>query len=103
MAPINLLEPKQYSGAAESFETLLHNRNVTIERILSPAGTRSERFVQEDDEWVCLLQGEAELEIAGEIHRLQAGEACFIPASTPHRVTDTSGDPTCIWLAVHIR
>lgn len=102
MNRINLFEPKHYSGASESFETLLQNRNVTIQRILSPAGTRSELFVQEEDEWVCLLQGEAELEVAGEIHRLQTGEAYFIPAGTPHRVTDTSSEPTCIWLAVHI-
>lgn len=84
------------------FETLLQCRNVTIERIQSPPGTRTEIFNQPQDEWVSLLQGEAELELAGEVIRLSAGETLFIPAGTPHRVLNTSKRPTCIWLAVHI-
>jgi cupin 2 domain-containing protein len=76
---------------------------VHIERIQSPAGTRSELFDQAHDEWVCLLQGQAQLALGGETIELKAGEALLIPARTPHRVLSTSAQPTCIWLAVHIR
>jgi cupin 2 domain-containing protein len=102
MPRFNLFKPERISAEAEAFENLLQCRNVTIERIQSPAGTQTEMFSQEQDEWVCLLQGQAQLEMAGESIRLAAGEVLFIPAGTPHRVLSTSDRPTCIWLAVHI-
>jgi cupin 2 domain-containing protein len=50
-----------------------------------------------------LLQGYAELWIAGECVTLNAGDYCFIPAHVPHRVVRTSSDPRCLWLAIHIQ
>lgn len=102
MNTLNLFEPSLEHNGTERFETLLQCRNVTIERIQSPPGTRSELFNQSQDEWVCLLQGEASLEMDGRTLRLQTGQTLFIPAGTPHQVLDTSGDPACIWLAIHI-
>lgn len=102
MAPDNLFSADLADNTAEVFETLLQCRNVTIERILSPPGSSSGMFNQSQDEWVCLLQGEATLEMAGRKIRLSTGQTLFIPAGTPHQVVDTSGDPGCIWLAVHI-
>ena len=102
MATFNLFEPELFRGDEESFETLLQHANVTIERILSPADTRSKTFVQTQDEWVCLLQGEAQLMLGEREMQLKAGETLFIPAGTPHQVLNTSAQPTCIWLAVHI-
>ena len=102
MAAFNLFQPSHFSGTTEAFETLLQCRNVTIERIQSPPDVLSEWFVQQQDEWVCLLQGEAQLEMQGRALSLMAGEILFIPAGTPHRVLTTSEQPTCIWLAVHI-
>jgi cupin 2 domain-containing protein len=29
-------------------------------------------------------------------------DSLFIPARTPHRVMSTSGDPPCVWVAVHM-
>ena len=81
---------------------MLECRNVSIERIQSPAMTRSEPFLQEQDEWVCLLQGEATMEMGSKIVCLKSGETLFIPSGTLHRVLNTSTDPLCIWLAVHI-
>ena len=102
MAAFNLFKPADFNGEKERFETLLQQGKVTIERILSPAGTHSQVFVQSQDEWVCLLQGEARLEMDDRQIRLKTGETLFIPAGTPHRVLHTSQHPTCIWLAVHI-
>lgn len=88
--------------SGEIFEELLRCRNVRIERIVSSDRPDTAIYDQNQDEWVCLLQGEAELWLAGERITLGVGDHVFIPAHTPHRVLRTSGDPPCIWLAVHI-
>jgi cupin 2 domain-containing protein len=86
----------------EVFQEILLCRNVRIERIVSGGWPDPTLYDQAQDEWVVLLQGEAELWIAGANVRLQAGDFRFIPAHTPHRVLRTTGGPPCIWLAVHI-
>jgi len=88
--------------SGEVFEELLRCRNVRIERIVSSDLPDPTIYDQDQDEWVCLLQGEAELWLKGERVALCAGDHLFIPAHTPHRVLSTSGHPPCIWLAVHI-
>jgi cupin 2 domain-containing protein len=86
----------------EIFQEILLCRNVRIERIVSSGRPDLTLYDQAQDEWVVLLQGEAELWIAGANVRLQAGDFRFIPAHTLHRVLRTTGEPPCIWLAVHI-
>lgn len=83
-------------------ETLLTCRQVVIERIASSERVAPTLYDQVQDEWVCLLQGAADLWIDGESVTLVAGDSLFIPAHRPHRVLRTSGDPPCLWLAVHI-
>ncbi|MDJ0713930.1 MAG: cupin domain-containing protein [Prochloraceae cyanobacterium] len=88
----------------ELFETLLKSENVLIERIISTGQTTppGKWYDQEKDEWVILLQGEAELSYAdGSTIKLSAGDYIFIPARQKHRVDYTSSEPPCIWLAVH--
>lgn len=89
----------------EAVETLLKRGPVRIERILS-AGQASPRgfwYDQEEDEWVCLLEGEAELSFEnGERVLLRAGDQRFIPAGTRHRVEKTGVSPPCVWLCVFI-
>lgn len=64
------------------------------------------RYDQEDDEWVIVLQGEAQLQFVSESHpkTLQKGDYVLIPAHVKHRVEATrmnpAGEPT-VWLAVH--
>ncbi|WP_295409564.1 cupin [uncultured Thiocystis sp.] len=77
----------------EVFEDLLRCRNLQIERIVSSDSPDSGQYDQTQDEWVCLLQGEA---------TLRAGDYRFIPARTSHRVLKTSREPCCLWLAVHL-
>ena len=89
----------------ELFETLLSSDNVLIERIISTGQTTppGEWYDQEQDEWVILLQGEAELSYAdGSRIKLCSGDYVFIPARQKHRVEYTSSEPPCIWLAVHV-
>ena len=90
----------------ELFETLLKSEKVLIERIISTGQTTppGEWYDQDTDEWVILLQGEAELSYAdGSRIKLCSGDYVFIPARFQHRVEYTSSEPPCIWLAVHLK
>ena len=89
----------------EKVEQLLAAGNVRIERILSRGHTAPEQgwYDQPKDEWVALLEGQARIEIAqaGEV-TLSRGDWLLIPAHQKHRVTSTSTEPICIWLAIHL-
>lgn len=90
----------------ELFESLASAENIAIERIISTGQTTpiGQWYDQELDEWVILLQGEAELSYAdGSSIRMIAGDYVFIPAHQKHRVEYTSAEPPCIWLAVRGR
>ncbi|MBK1716785.1 cupin domain-containing protein [Thiocystis violacea] len=102
MSSGNLFENLPEIGAGEVFEDLLRCRNVSIERIVSSDRPDPTLYDQIQDEWVCLLQGWAELWIDGETLTLRAGDYRFIPARVPHRVLRTSSEPCCVWLAIHI-
>ena len=87
----------------EFFNDLITAKAVKIERIVSngqttPAG---QWYDQDLDEWVVLIQGEAELGYeSGDKLRLIAGDHVLIPAHVRHRVVFTSEIPPCIWIAV---
>ncbi len=84
----------------ESFETLLAYKNIKIVRIVSSDQLEEKTYIQEEDEWVVLLEGEAILEVDGRNHSLQKGDSLFIPAKTSHQVLlATRGT---LWLAIHI-
>jgi len=103
MPPTNLFKPDQAEGEDERFDTLLTHKNVSIERILSPPETVTQKSAQPRDEWICILQGSARLELGAEVHQLHRGDQMLVPANTPHRVLTTSHRPHCLWLVVHIR
>ena len=84
----------------ELFTTLLAHKNIKINRIVSAAEVKSDIYLQEEDEWVLLLEGEAVLLIKEEEHTLNKGESLLIPAHTPHRVLHTTEGT--LWLTVHI-
>ena len=85
----------------QEWTELLLEGNTRIERIISQ-GQTSDWYDQTEDEWVCVLAGEGELEYAdGSRQRLRAGDTAWLPAHLRHRVSDTS-EP-CIWLCVFRR
>jgi cupin 2 domain-containing protein len=101
----NIFKLPRHLGDAEIFEPLMTRKNITIERIISTGQTTENHrwYDQDRDEWVILLQGEAELTYPDEVSiRLRPGDYLFIPAHQKHAVTYTSTQPPCIWLAVHI-
>jgi len=89
-------------AAGETFDDLWRQGHLRIERILSSAQPEPVLYLQEQDEWVLLLEGQALLEVNGERINLVAGDYLLIPARTPHRVLATHPDPRCLWLAVHL-
>ena len=86
----------------EIFNNLLSHKNVKINKIISPPNFVSEEFIQDEDEWVILLQGSAILEINQTTTKLVKESYIFIPAKTPHKVISTDANIETIWLAIHI-
>lgn len=86
-------------------EELFASGGVRIERILSCGHTSPAQgwYDQVQDEWVALLQGEARLQFerSAEV-KLAAGDWLLIRAHQRHRVSYTSTQPPCVWLAVHV-
>ncbi len=86
--------------SGESFATLAALGPVRIEHIISSDSPDTGEQVQGWDEWVLLLTGAAELEVAGERLALGFGDWVVIPAGTCHRVLVTRAGTQ--WLAVHV-
>ena len=84
----------------EDFTTLLEHKNIKINRIVSSADLEPIEYIQDEDEWVVLIEGEATLLVEDEEKILKKGDTLFIPAKTAHKVLKTS-DGT-VWLTVHI-
>ena len=87
----------------EITEILATGKNLRIERIISTGQTTASDFWydQSENEFVCILQGDAKLLIEDEteIH-LKTGDYLLLPAHRRHKVTYTSTTPPCIWLTV---
>lgn len=96
----NLFDDADAPARGERFDTLLEQRNLVVERIVSSADINPAESVQDQDEWVVLLKGQAGMTVDGEAVELAAGDYLFLPAGTPHSVDSTSQD--ALWLAVHL-
>ncbi|NLB80497.1 MAG: cupin domain-containing protein [Clostridiaceae bacterium] len=89
--------PKGYMPQ-ELAETLLENKNVRIERIVSKNHT-TDWLEQDEDEWLVLLVGDAEIEFEDITITLKVGDTMFIPKHQKHRVAKTT---KCVWLCIFI-
>jgi cupin 2 domain-containing protein len=87
-------------AGAEQVDVFLQHRDVTIERIVSSGSQPPARYLQDHDEWVMLVAGEATLTLGGKPVSLQAGDTLHLPAGVEHEVLHTSAG--AVWLAVHI-
>lgn len=95
-----LLEPWSAPRTGERVDELTRIRNLVVEQILSGELKRPVDYVQEQDELVVVLAGDAALDVAGERLELAAGDWVLLPAGTPHRLLRTA--PGTSWLAVHL-
>ena len=90
----------------EIFQTIASgDGQFKIERIVSTGQITPEDEVydQNVDELVFLVQGEPKLmfvESNTEVC-LKKGDSVFIKAHCKHRVTFTSKEPPCVWIAIH--
>ncbi len=99
----NIFENVPQELKKELFQTLAENNNIRIERIISRGQITPENkwYNQNENEFVILLKGEAELLFEnGEKEKLRSGDYLIIPAHRKHRVVYTSKNPECIWLTV---
>ena len=90
----------------EIFETIVSGKgDFKVERIVSNGQITPDDQVydQDKDELVFLLQGEARLLFVEEDRevKMDKGSYVFIKARCKHRVTYTSKEPPCVWIAVH--
>jgi cupin 2 domain-containing protein len=86
--------------SGETFTTLLEHKNIKINRIVSSNELNETEYIQEEDEWLVLLEGEATLLLNDEKKTLTKGEMLFIPSKTRHRILSTKSGT--VWLTVHI-
>ena len=84
----------------EAFTTLLEHKNIKINRIVSSSDIEPIGYIQDEDEWVVVIEGEATLFLEEKEKVLKKGDTLFIPAKTPHKVLKTSH--STVWLTVHI-
>lgn len=100
MSTDNLFTDSDPPPTGERFDVLLRHRNLVVERIVSSATITPQTYVQTQDEWVLLVQGDAEMRVSGQPVSLKPGDHLFLPAGTPHSVERTA-DGT-MWLALHL-
>jgi len=89
----------------EQFEELIRGGQFRLERITStghvtPVG---QWYDQDEDEWVLVLCGSAQLQFDGEAEPVTLGPGDFvpIPARCRHRVQWTDPSEPTVWLALH--
>ncbi len=86
----------------ELVEVLLERddiKHLRVERIVSQQHTTDWQD-QDEDEWVCLLNGQAAIEFDDETKIIGAGDILFIPAHQRHRVARATD---CVWLCVFVQ
>lgn len=92
--------------SSSEFTEILASSNdgsMRIERIVSEGQASPADFWydQNEYEWVIVLQGQAELEFMNNgTFELSQGDWIMIEPHEKHRVTYTSINPKCTWLAV---
>ena len=74
-------------------------KNMTTGLTRFPAGAKVPLHSHNCDEQVTILEGEAEVEIDGERHRVHAYDTTLVPANKPHRFVNVGGTQlTILWV-----
>lgn len=100
--PRNIFSDMPNHSSEESFQDILKNPKLKLERIVSKGHTSPENFWydQDEDEWVIIFQGSAILEFETHKVNLTAGDHILIPKHVKHRVKWTNPDQETIWIAL---
>jgi cupin 2 domain-containing protein len=101
----NLFRPEPARRPDELVEVLVRAGRIRLERIVSSghATPPGQWLVQDQDEWVTVLQGRAALVFEGGPGPVEMvpGDYLIIPAARRHRVEWTDLDGPTVWLALH--
>lgn len=87
----------------EVITTLLQNEKIRVETIVSHGNASPDGFwyCQDEDEWVMLTKGKAQIQFEDEFVDLCNDDHMLIPAHKKHRVSYVSDDGE--WLCVFIK
>lgn len=98
----NIFENIKIDKENEQFFDLIKNDNVRIEKIVSNGQNSPKDFwyIQDENEFVLLLKGEAILEFEDNEVLLKEGNFINIEKKRKHRVKYTSETNPTIWLAI---
>ena len=115
---MNIFDLRDLSENEEIIKILAENENIKIEKIIS-TGQVTDWQVSEKNEFVILIQGEAEIEFFEKKNlkknekiienksrtknkklKLLKGDTVLINRMEKHRVSYTSKNPCCIWVCI---
>jgi len=99
---MNIFENILIDKKNEEFKEILKNENLRIERIVSNGQKSNDGFwyEQKENEFVLILEGDAQIEFEDEVVDLKKGDFLNIVANRKHRVKYTSKEELTIWLAI---
>lgn len=115
---MNIFDLKDLSEKEEVVRILAEGKNVKIEKIIS-TGQTTDWQESEQNEFVILVQGEAEIEYFEDKNfekngniiknqrntnnkklQLEKGDTILINRGEKHRVSYTNKNPCCIWICI---
>lgn len=96
-----MLVRSPHSGIGYSRVSPGHGRLEVLEGTLEPGGASSpEAWSHPSEECVVVTAGRLVIEVAGERHELEPGDACYLDSRLPHRYLNESGEPATFLVSV---
>ncbi len=83
---ITLAELTKYQSGAIVSREVLRKPTGTVTAFAFDAGQALSEHTAPFDALICVLDGEAEMQIAGKKHQVEAGQMIILPAHKPHAV-----------------
>lgn len=84
--PVELGALVAYQPASVVSRTLVKKPSGTVTLFAFDAGESLSEHTAPYDALVMLVDGEADIEVAAEVHRVATGEVLLLPANVPHAV-----------------
>ena len=99
MEVFNLFDHIRFSDLEEVEEGIFENEKVRALRTMS-LNQVTDFMIQDEDEFVILMDGFASIETESEIVRMKKGDFLFIPKGLRHRVIDQD---KAVWFCLFVK
>lgn len=99
MDVFNLFDHISFSDLEEIEEGIYENEKVRALRTMS-LNQVTDYMVQDEDEFVILMDGVASIETESEVVRMKKGDFLFIPKGLRHRVIDQG---KAVWFCLFVK